>query len=86
MKARDEPFAIKVIPLVAPTLTPGMSGSLRTMLERLVSVSDIIEEMNLLFLRKERGADAVHGCISPSLERKTIKSSVYETIYARECV
>lgn len=81
---RDGPFAIKVIPLITPTFTPGVSGSLRTMLERLMSVSDIIEEMNLIFLREECGADAVHRRVSPSLERNKIKSSVCETIYARK--
>ena len=41
----------------------------RTVRVRVVLVPDIVEEVDLLFLREERGADAVHGRISPSLKR-----------------
>ena len=44
-----------------------MRFSLWTMLERLVSVSDIIEEMNLVFPCEERGSDRVYRRVTPSL-------------------
>ena len=37
------------------------------MLERLVPVSDIREEVDLVLVRKERSADGVHGCVAPAL-------------------
>jgi hypothetical protein len=37
------------------------------MLEGLMTVSDVVEEMDLILLREECSSNAVYGCISPSL-------------------
>lgn len=44
-----------------------MSISLWAMLERLMSVADVVEEMNLVPLSEKRSPDAVHRCVSPAL-------------------
>jgi len=41
------------------------------MLERLVAVSDVIEEMDLVFARKECRSNTVDRCISPSFVIET---------------
>ena len=43
-----------------------MLRTLWTMLERLVSVSDIAEEVDLVFSREEGCADTVYGCVAPA--------------------
>lgn len=43
-----------------------MRFSLGTVHKRLVLIPNIIEEMNLVLSGKERGADRVHGSITPA--------------------
>ena len=48
--------------LLAPYL-----GAARTVREGRVLVPDVVEEMDLVLAREERGADAVDGCVAPTL-------------------
>lgn len=45
-----------------------MTYALRTVLERLVAVSNVVEEVDLLLLGEQRRADAVNWRIAPSLQ------------------
>jgi hypothetical protein len=57
----------KVLLRVTPTFSTFVSVALWTVLEGFMSVSDVIEEMDLILLGEECSSNAMHGCISPSL-------------------
>ena len=61
------PLPVKVIVRVAPAVSSRVCIALRAVLERLVSISDIVEEVDLLLLGEKRSANGVHRRISPSL-------------------
>ena len=57
----------KVILLRTPALPLRVCLTLRTMLEWLMSVSNIVEEVDLIFAREEGGADGMNRRVAPSL-------------------
>ncbi len=48
-----------------------MSFALRTVLERLMSIADIIEEVDLILAGEEGSSDAVNRRIVPALRAET---------------
>jgi hypothetical protein len=57
----------KVLLSVTPAFPAFVSIALWTMLERLVTVSNVVEKMDLILLGKECSSNTVYGCIAPSL-------------------
>jgi hypothetical protein len=57
----------KVLSRVAPTFPALVNVTLWAVLEGFVTVSYVVEEMNLVFLGEKRSSNAVDGCISPAL-------------------
>jgi len=57
----------KVLILITPAFAFLVSDALRTMLEWFMAVSNVVEEMYLLFSSKQSSTDAVHGSVSPTL-------------------
>lgn len=53
--------------LVTPAFILGVNASSWTMLERIVSVADVLKEMNLVLPCKQSSTYAVHRCVTPSL-------------------
>ena len=58
----------EVLFFVTPAFASLVIFALRTMLERFVSITDITEEVYLIFACKKRCANTMHGCISPTLQ------------------
>ena len=56
---------------IAPTFPAFVSVTLWTVLERLVTVPNIVEEMYLVLLREKCSSYAMDGCISPAFVIKT---------------
>lgn len=65
LKVKQKPT--KVLVNVAPALSARVRISLWAVLERIVLITNIVEEMDLVLFRKQRCADAMHWCISPPL-------------------
>lgn len=57
----------KILTRVTPTLALGVCLALWAVLEWLVSVSDIVEEVDLVLSCEECRAYAVYWCVSPTL-------------------
>ena len=78
------PLPIKVVRWVAPALPSLVRFTLWAVLEGFVSISDIVEEVDLILASEQCRADGVHGRIAPSL---VVKSSclvqVIEEIHVR---
>lgn len=57
----------KILVGVTPALSTSVRIALGAVLERLMLVANVVEEVYLVLLGKERSADAVHWRISPPL-------------------
>jgi hypothetical protein len=57
----------EILSSVTPAFASLVCLSLRTMLEWLVSITNVIEELKLVFASKQCGAKAVNGSVSPTL-------------------
>lgn len=66
-RVRNVPFIIKVIALLTPALPKFMCFPLRAMLERIMSITDFPEEMNLILASEKGSTETVNRSISPSL-------------------
>jgi hypothetical protein len=60
----------EVLAGITPAFPSLVCVSLRTVLERLVTIADIAEKVDLVFAREERRADAMYWRISPALKRR----------------
>ena len=47
--------------------SPSHLGIARAVLEGVVLIANVVEEVDLILAREERGADAVNGCVAPTL-------------------
>jgi hypothetical protein len=57
----------KILLWIAPALPSPVRLALRAVLEGLVSVANVIEEVDLIFAREQRSTDAVDRSVSPAL-------------------
>ena len=64
------PFTIEILAWHTPALALRMQIALGAMLERFMTVTNIIEEMDLVFVGKESGTDTMNGSITPTLLHK----------------
>jgi len=62
----DVPLPIKVVVDITPTPTPSMCFTLWAMLERFMSISNIVKPVNLGFVCEQSSTDRMDGSISPS--------------------
>lgn len=61
------PLPIEIVVWVTPTIPSCMRIALWTMLEWLMSISDIVEKVNLILSCKERSTDRMDRSVSPTL-------------------
>lgn len=62
------PFIIKVLSWIAPAFTLFMGISLRTMLERFVTIANVIEKVDLFLFGKQSCTNTMNRGISPTLK------------------
>lgn len=72
----------KGIRLIAPAVILGMDSTSWTMLKRLVTVPNVLKEVNLVFLRKQGSADAVYRSIAPSLGDGLVSCRAQPILYS----
>ena|SRR5690349_1489095 len=60
------PLKVEIILRVTPALAPRVRVPLRTMLERLVSVPNVVEKVDLVLFREQRRSDRMHRRIPPT--------------------
>ena len=65
------PLVVEVVLRVAPTLALLVGVALWAVLEGLVPISNIAEEVDLVFVCEQRRADTVHWRITPALVVET---------------
>jgi hypothetical protein len=60
------PLPVKVVVGITPAVPPCMRVTLRTMLKRLVAISNVVEEVNLILPGEKGSTDRVDGRVAPS--------------------
>jgi hypothetical protein len=74
----------EVLRRVTPAFALLVRLALRTMLERLMPVANVIEEVDLILAREERRADTVYRCVAPAfIVKATLLIEELEVLHVR---